>query len=354
MTKYKMLTRIILAILVCSIFYTCLVGIHKCSADSEQDLTVFASKEEQEAVCEALSPSKRACVVSGSVTPIYYISIYDSMRDKGFRNGDKIELSKTGESSDSFVYAVTLHNLTVPREAVAVSYVDDIPSEDVIVKSAVSFIEVKHGKMNEYLTTFNIGFETDYPDSVSVSFNYADFAEDMRVQMERDEVVDAKYVRLVYVESVGYCFYVNDGTDELFYRFSSWVGDTDVTHGTRILRVGEDLERAAREVKEYLERERKIQAGEIESGGSSSSDVETAAVEFHPATGDTSDIEAYLGVKIDSFKTHFPEAFKAPVVWPYFVAGGAAIVAAAAVAVVLIVKKRRNRAAGEMPAEAAV
>ncbi|MBQ3894267.1 MAG: hypothetical protein II739_02975, partial [Clostridia bacterium] len=58
-------------------------------------------------------------------------------------------------------------------------------------------------------------------------------------------------------------------------------------------------------------------------------------------------------IDLAGLSTHFPEAFKAPVVWPYFVAGGAAVAAAAAVAVILIAKKRRNRAAGEMPADAA-
>ena len=311
-----------------------------CSAEATdvfgEGLTVYASKEEQETVCEALNGR-----VPISVTPVYYYILYDSDTGNGYKNGDEIVLSKTPRPG-TFIYSVTLKDYAAPVDGTVYIY-----------SRAMTVVESKNGQMTAGIISCTRSAE-DNPNYLADSTNYADFAEDIRILSGRDEIIDPKYVRLVAIPNVGECFYIKDSTDEFFYYLSGYLGEIDITHGARILRVGEDLERAAGEVKEYLERERKIQAGEIESGGSSSSDVETAAVEFHPATGDASDIEAYLGVKIDSFKTHFPEAFKAPVIWPYFVAGGAAIVAAAAVAVVLIVKKRRARASGEAPAEPAV
>ena len=311
-----------------------------CSAEATdvfgEGLTVYASKEEQETVCEALNGR-----VPISVTPVYYYILYDSDTGNGYKNGDEIVLSKTPRPG-TFIYSVTLKDYAAPVDGTVYIY-----------SRAMTVVESKNGQMTAGIISCTRSAE-DNPNYLADSTNYADFAEDIRILSGRDEIIDPKYVRLVAIPNVGECFYIKDSTDEFFYYLSGYLGEIDITHGARIMRVGEDLERAAGEVKEYLERERKIQAGEIESGGSSSSDVETAAVEFHPATGDASDIEAYLGVKIDSFKTHFPEAFKAPVIWPYFVAGGAAIVAAAAVAVVLIVKKRRARASGEAPAEPAV
>ncbi|MBR6427656.1 MAG: hypothetical protein IKS28_07515 [Clostridia bacterium] len=311
------------------------------SFGEETVCTVYASNNEQDAFMDAvekLMPEMgfSECVIPGSVTPEYYYSLYDSKTDKGYKAGDEIVLSKT-----------------YPNRKQLYSYIGSLKEIEFQDKRwSGGFIEVHF--QNGLAIDAHPVLSPYEEDGNMISLNYADFAEDIRVLTGREEIVDPQYVRLVSVFNVGVCFYINDGADEFFYRCYSDFGNTDVTHGTRIIRAGEDLERAAREVKEYLERERKIQAGEIESGGSSSLDVEPAVVEFHPATGDTSDIEAYLGVKIDSFKTHFPEAFKAPVIWPYFVAGGAAVAVAAAVAVILIAKKRRARASGEAPAEPAV
>ena len=309
-----------------------------CSAEATdvfgEGLTVYASKEEQETVCEALNGR-----VPISVTPVYYYILYDSDTGNGYKNGDEIVLSKTPRPG-TFIYSVTLKDYAAP-----------VDGTDYIYSRAMTVVESNNGQMTAGIISCTRSAE-DNPNYLADSTNYADFAEDIRILSGRDEIIDPKYVRLVAIPNVGECFYIKDSTDEFFYYLSGYLGEFDITHGARIMRVGEDLERAAGEVKEYLARQKNDPKGE--AGGSSSLDVEPAVVEFHPPTGDTSDIEAYLGVKIDSFKTHFPEAFKAPVVWPYFVAGGAAIVAAAAVAVVLIVKKRRARASGEAPAEPAV
>lgn len=304
------------------------------ATDDESVCTVYASAEEQRAFMNAVGDEWTQYIIPGSVTPLYFYTIYNYKTDTGYKAGDAIVLSNKSDTSNSFMYVASMKDITLGNDYWDSGFIDT---------------SVKNGSFSFNMATL---FPEDY--GATMSMNYADYAEDIRALTGREDIIDPRYVRLVIVENFGYCFYINDGVDEFFYRLYSvqWIGHIDLDHGARILRVGEDLERAAREVKEHLERERKIQAGEIESGGSSSLDVEPAVVEFHPATGDTSDIEAYLGVKIDSFKTHFPEAFKAPVVWPYFVAGGAAV-AAAAVAVILIAKKRRNRAAGEAPAEAA-
>ena len=329
------LTKIVILLVLLSLFTPAFSQTQRAFAEEEKSLTVYASREEQEAVFNALPDELRNSAIPGSVTPLYFYFIYNESKDEGYRNGDKIILSKVSPYVKDYTYVVSMKDI---------SYFDKTWHSGMVECTVKNGVITAHGPY--------LGETSEY----GISMHYADFAEDIRVLAGRDVIIDPQFVRLVRVYNFGYCFYINDGVDEFFYRLYSvhWTGDINLDHGTGILRVGEDLERAAREVKEYLERERKIQAGEIESGGSSSLDVEPAVVEFHPATGDTSDIEAYLGVKIDSFKTHFPEAFKAPVVWPYFVAGGAAIVAAAAVAVVLIVKKRRNRAAGEATAEPAV
>ena len=330
--KNRLFIRIILAIILASFSFPVLFQTAIVFAEDESACSVYASPEEQEAILNALPAELREAAIPGAVTPQYFCYIYNAVTDEGYRKGDEIVLSRV--CGAGYSYVVSMENLSYHNK---------------MLNSAIVECTVKNGVIKVGIISW------DGEQERKVTVNYADYAEDIRVLAGRDEIIDPRYVRLVHVYSVGRCFYINDGTDEFFYRFDDlWSGTIDVTHGARILRVGEDLERAAGEVKEYLERERKIQAGEIESGGSSSSDVETAAVEFHPATGDASDIEAYLGVKIDSFKTHFPEAFKAPVVWPYFVAGGAAVAVAAAVAVILIAKKRRNRAAGEAPAEPAV
>ncbi len=332
--KNRLFKRIILAIILASFSFPVLLQTANVFAEDESVCTVYASPEEQEAILNALPAELREAAIPGSVTPQYFFYIYKASKDEGYRKGDEIVLSRVSPAGGGYSYVVSMENISYHNK---------------MLDSGAVECQVKNGVIKV------IGPWWNEDPELKVTLNYADYAEDIRVLAGRDEIIDPRYVRLVHVISVGWCFYINDGTDEFFYRFDDlWFGTIDVTHGTRILRVGEDLERAAREVKEHLERERKIQAGEIESGGSSSLDVEPAVVEFHPATGDTSDIEAYLGVKIDSFKTHFPEAFKAPVVWPYFVAGGAAVAAAAAVAVVLIVKKRRARASGEAPAEPAV
>jgi hypothetical protein len=326
--------KIILMLILLPLILLATFQTQRAFAEEESTLTVYASKEEQEAVFNVLPDELRDSAIPGSVTPLYYYIIYDESKNEGYRNGDAIVLSKVSPYVNEYTYVVSMKDI---------SYFDKTWNSGIVECTVKNGVITARGPL--------LGETAEY----GISMHYADFAEDIRVLAGREEMIDPQYVRLVRVYNFGYCFYINDGVDEFFYVFYSvnWTGDIDLAHGARILRVGEDLERAAGEVKEHLERERKIQAGEIESGGASSPDVETAVVEFHPATGDASDIEAYLGVKIDSFKTHFPEAFKAPVVWPYFVAGGVAIVAAAAVAVVLIVKKRRARASGEAPAEAA-
>ena len=218
------------------------------------------SKEEQETVCEALNGR-----VPISVTPVYYYILYDSDTGNGYKNGDEIVLSKTPRPG-TFIYSVTLKDYAAPVDGTVYIY-----------SRAMTVVESKNGQMTAGIISCTRSAE-DNPNYLADSTNYADFAEDIRILSGRDEIIDPKYVRLVAIPNVGECFYIKDSTDEFFYYLSGYLGEFDITHGARIMRVGEDLERAAGEVKEYLARQKNDPKGE--AGGSSSLDVEPAVVEF--------------------------------------------------------------------------
>lgn len=305
------------------------------NGECEKTLTVYASKQEQEAVLDILPHVERECVVPGSVTPFYYYILYDKETAKGYKCGDAIVLSPV-TTDGQHLYAVSLRNLQYMGRSQP-------------FYSAVLVVELKNGKAirqgMEGIDTIN----EEYPDEF-MSLNYADFAEDIRIKSGRSEIIDPRFVRLVNVSYVGTCFYVKDDYDEFFYLIMNTIGDVNVTNGKRIIRVGEELERAVDMIKEFIEKERFVYSNDGD-GGISSEMTETVATEFHPATGDYSNIELYFGVNIDDFKTHFPDAFVKPVIWPYYLSGGIFLFTAAAVVVVLTVikkKKKENMAPSEI------
>lgn len=294
--------------------------------NGEKILTVYASKEEQEAIMEAIPSALRDYVIQEEITPVYTFSIYNSAKDVGYKVGDKIEL-KSSVINGEHMYLVTLKEFTYYGEH---------------YKSGLIDIGVKNGLVKEHVLQC-------HPE-VNIGVNYSVMAEDIRIKSGKTELIDPQFVRLVHIPSAGLCFYINDGEDEFFYQFFWDIGETDITNGKRIIRVGEELERAVDTIKEFIEKERLIS---IRSGvgGTSSGMTETVAAEFHPATGDYSNIELYFGVNIDDFKTHFPDAFVKPVIWPYFLSGGIILFSAAAVVVVLTVikkKKKENMAPSEI------
>ncbi len=315
------------AILV-SLLVSVLSVFHAVAADdNEKVYTVYASEEEQMAMMDVLSASANRSkytkyVIPGSITPVYYYMLYDKKSGKGYKAGDEIELSKfVPNMGSTCCYLATLRgNITRSDEQFNSGMFEFRVKNGVITISGPELISDSYGSM---------------------SYNYADYAEDIRVLSGKDEIIDPQYVRLVHIRNAGLNFYINDGTDEFFYLISYYVGETDITHGNRIIRAGEDLERAVADIKAFIEDESAIQ--EMLTGGSSSGEINAAWPEFNTATGDTTNIEQYLGVKTSNFKTHFPEAFVTkPQIWPFIVIPGVVTAAAAVVIVLILRKKRKN------------
>ncbi len=290
--------------------------------------TVYASLEEQKAIINATMPELKESVVSSSVTPVYYYTLYDFSTKKEYKKDERIELSKTANGGDTYYYVASVKDFSFFNEQWS---------------GALLFYAVKNGE----ISVRGPQQMSQLPE-VEISMNYADYAEHIRVLSGRKEIISPRYVRLVHLSDVGWCFYVNDGIGEFFYLFCSWVGEIDITHGRRIIYAGEELESAAEELKDYLE---SINPDEAEqSGGSDLNQNEDVGYEFYRASAGTPDIEKYFGIKVSNFKTHFPEAFAKPgssklsfipVAVPLFVAAVTVPIG------IIIIKKDRKKGAGK-------
>ena len=322
----------------------------------DEEYSVYASKEEQGRVFESLKADMgaefvNASVIKESISPLYSYSVLDSDRKASYHSGDSIELKPWKGEDNSFCYIATVTKAFDNKRDGPCGYINILVKNGHAQRTGV--IRCLNDDTYRELLEEGNGYE--------FTANYADVAEDMMRRAGRSSVVEPKYVRLVNVVGIGFCFYANDGADEFFYVLDTSFADVGGTAvGSRIIRAGEELERTAVAAEQQYERIFKESEGTGQQAGEDGgvASVEYGAVKdtvpFCFATGDTADVEKYFGIDLAGLSTHFPEAFKAPLVWPYFVAGGAAIVAAAAVAVILIAKKRRARASGEAPAEPAV
>ena len=331
MKNFFVLVIILSVLLACSI---------NTGAAFDDGLSVYASAEEQRLVAELLKkerPIFEGILCEDSISPVYSFDIL------GYRAGDAITLEPI-EQGAGFYFAKVSSSEDLPYDGPAHAYI--VIKNDHIVSSVIQY-PVKDPSFHRV---------------ISQSSSYADYSEDIRLALGREQIVPPQNVRMVCCSGIGNCFYISDKEDECFVSLlaigDNWVdpyridlpvtGDCDFV----IIRTGDELEAVAKAVlqkKEYVDK----------NGGSGDGGDGAVFVPEVELTGlkaehfrDVTDVSSYLGQDYRSASMVFPEAFapKRPV-WPFFAAGGAVVLLGSltAVAVVIVRKKHAQKCADESP-----
>ena len=113
MKKYLRLSFFYMAVIVFSLA----LAISAEAANGQEPVcTVYASLEEQKAIINATMPELKESVVSSSVTPVYYYTLYDFSAKKEYKKDERIELSKTANGGDTYYYVASVKDFSFFNE----------------------------------------------------------------------------------------------------------------------------------------------------------------------------------------------------------------------------------------------
>ena len=322
LNRRKLVVHVILSLVLILSFFGTL-----CSSAEELDesLTVYASTDEREAVYEALLAANSKFTGTGidweTLSPMYYYNMLN------FELGNTIVLDRQSFNGN--------YNYTVNRNSV--------PNGETL--RTIMYFHVENGiakNINSVYIDKETG-EKSYGKGVFKSQNYADYAEEIMLLLGRVEIIDPVYVRLVYVEGLGNCFYINDGTDECFITaYATYEADApieDRTPTVGVIHVGEELLEAKEAYAEWCDYMAEVQKNGGDGGGEFSYTPETTSDGRYLTS--ITDVEGYFGESY-SLGTHFPEAFRKTNHAAVWIIAGTVAAAGAVTAVTVIVRKKRK------------